>query len=423
MDQALAEASRCLLCHEPPCSTGCPAGTEPGRFIKKLRFRNFKGAVEVVKRNNVLAGVCSVICPTCSLCEQGCLASGITTPIKIGKIQQFLVEYGWQIGFNPVSPKPPNGKKVGIIGAGPSGLTCAGELAKEGYRAIVFEKLSRAGGMLQYVVPADRLSSDLVDREISEIVDLGVEMRLETPVETQQDLDRLFKEGCEALYLATGAWKCTKMNVTTTGSDDIFSAISFLRLAKESTEEFAGKVKGKDVAVIGGGDSAMDAAVTAHKCGARDVFIIYRRSYLDMPASEEAKERALRTGVHFAITTQPVDYTIEDRRVKGMRVASCRLGELDDSKRRRPVLIEGTERTFRADIIVEALGLIPDDSIRRFSSLEFDEQDRIVTRDDFGATPVRRVFAGGDAVRGGSLVARAVGDGKRAAAAIRSILE
>jgi NADPH-dependent glutamate synthase beta subunit-like oxidoreductase len=367
-----------------------------------------------------------VVCPTRSLCEQGCLASGITAPIKIGKIQQFLVEYGWQIGFNPVSPKPSNGKKVGIIGAGPSGLTCAGELAKAGYRAVVYEKLSRAGGMLQYVIPAHRLSRELVDREISEIVGLGVEMRLETPVETQQDLDRLFSEGCEALFLATGAWECTRMNVTTTGSEgseDIFGAISFLRLAKEDTEEFAGKVKGKDVAVIGGGDSAMDAAVTAQKYGARDVFIVYRRSYLDMPASEEAKELALKTGIHFAVTTQPVDYIIEDRKVKGMRVASCRLGEIDDSGRRRPVLIEGTERPIQADMIVEALGLIPDHSIRRFSSLEFDQLNRVVTRDDFGATPVRRVFAGGDAVRGASLVARAVGDGKRAAAAIRNMLE
>jgi NADPH-dependent glutamate synthase beta subunit-like oxidoreductase len=423
LDQALAEASRCLLCHDPPCSADCPAGTDPGRFIRKLRFGNVKGAIAVIKQNNPLGGVCGAICPTCSLCERGCLASGITSPIRIGKIQRFLVEYGWQVGFNPISSKPSNGKKVGIIGAGPSGLTCAAELAKDGYQVIVFERLPRAGGMLQYVIPEHRLTSEFVDREISEIVDLGVEIRPNTAIETQEDLDRLLEEGCEALYLATGTWKCTKPDLVAADSEDIFDAISFLRLAKETSEKFVRLVEAKDVAVIGGGDSALDAAVTAKECGARDVLVVYRRSYTDMPASQEAKELALAKGVHLVILTQPVDYIIEEGRVRGVRVVRCGLGESDETGRRCPVLIRETEHTLEAGLIVEALGLVPDEAIRQISSLEVDRLNRVVIKGEGGGTSVKRIFAGGDAVRGASLVTRAISDGKKAAAAMRQMLE
>ncbi len=423
LDQALAEASRCLLCHDPPCSADCPAGTDPGRFIRKLHFRNLKGAIAVIKQSNPLGGVCGVICPTRSLCEQGCLASGITSPIKIGKIQRFLVEYGWQIGFNPISPKPYNGKRVGIIGAGPSGLSCAASLAREGYHVTIFEKLPGAGGMLQCVIPNHRLSRDFVDREISEIVELGVEIRFNTPIKTQADLDLLLEDGYEALYLATGAWKCAEMSMATSDSKDIFDAISFLRLAKEDGDKFAGLVKGRDIAVIGGGDSALDAAVTAKEYGAADVFLIYRRSYLDMPASDEAKEIALSKGIHFTVMTQPVDYIIENGSVRGMRAVRCRPGEVDASGRRCPVLVEETGHSIEAGLIVEALGLMPDDSVTQYSSFRFDKLNRIVTRDEDGATTVKRIFAGGDAVRGASLVTRAVCDGKKAATAIRRLLE
>jgi glutamate synthase (NADPH/NADH) small chain len=422
-DQALAEASRCLLCHDPPCSTDCPADTDPGTFIRKLRLRNLKGAIALIKQNNPLGGVCGAICPTRSLCEQGCLATGITSPIKIGKIQRFLIEYGWQLGFNPISPKPSNGKKVGILGAGPSGLTCAAELAKEGYRITIFEKLSRAGGMLAFVIPEHRLSKEFVEREISEIVDLGIEIRFNTPIETQKDLDRLLEDGYDALYIATGAWKCAGMSITTPDSDAVFDAISFLQLAKEKSDGFAGLVKGKVVAVIGGGDSALDAAVTAKEHGAADVFLVYRRSYLDMPASEEAKELALRKGIHFTVMTQPMDYIVDNGSVKGLMVVRCKPGEIDVSGRRCPVLLEETEHILQADLIVEALGLVPDDSITQFSNLKFDDLNRIVIKDDDGATSVQRIFAGGDAVRGASLVTRAVCDGKKAATAIHRLLE
>lgn len=422
IDQALREASRCLLCYDAPCSAGCPAQTEPDRFIRKLRFKNLKGAVSVVKRNNAFGWVCAAICPTSSLCEQGCLASGIGAPIRIGKIQRFLVEYGWEIGLRPLAPRRANGVMVAVVGAGPSGLTCAADLAKEGFRVVVFERFSKPGGMLRYVIPEHRLSSRLLDREIGEIVDLGVEIRCDTPIESQNDLDGLLASGFAAVYLATGSWKCTKVGVETKASEGIFDAISFLKFAKEASKGFADLVTGTEVAVIGGGDSAVDAAVTAKRHGARDVYIVYRRSYKDMPASREAREQALDEGIHLILMTQPVAYLTENGRVVGMTVARCAPGELDESGRRTPILVEGTEYPFRADRIVEAAGLIPDDSVKRFTSIEIDAENRILVRDDRGSTSVEQVFAGGDAVRGASLVARAVGDGKKAAIAIQSAI-
>ena len=423
MDHALREAARCLLCHDAPCSAGCPAYTEPDRFIRKLRFKNLKGAAALVRKNNALGGVCGAICPTSCLCEQACLASGIGTPIAIGKIQRFLVEYGWQVGMGPVAAKPSSGRKVAVVGAGPSGLACAAELAREGYKVVVFERLSKPGGMLTHVIPEHRLSGDLVAREISEIVNLGVEIRCDCPVESRADLDRILADGFEAVYLATGAWKCSRLDIPGGDSNQILDAISFLARARTDTEKLAGIVRGRNVAVIGGGDSAVDAAVIAHKLGARDVFIVYRRSYGEMPASEEAKAEALAEGVHLLFLTQPVSYDVKNGKVQGVRAVRCSLGEPDETGRRRPVTLAGTEHMFPADLIVEAPGLVPEDSVQGFEGLKLDTLNRIVLADDAGATALRRIFAGGDAVRGGSLVARAVGDGKRAARAIDQALK
>ncbi len=421
MDQAMAEAARCLLCHDAPCSRGCPASTEPDRFIRKLRNRNLKGAAAVIKESNILGGICAVICPTSSLCERECLATGIARPIEIGKIQRFLVEYAWGIGFRPTAPAPSNGIKIAVVGAGPSGLTCAAELAKRGYSVVVFEKLPRAGGMLRWAIPEHRLSVEFVDREIADVEALGVGFKYNTPIETQADLGRLPGEGFEAVYVATGAWKCTRLDVPFRDSKDIFDAISFLALAKTDPPGFAEIVKGKEVVVIGGGDTAIDAAVSAVMSGAEASSILYRRSFQEMPGSREEKEAAVRAGVNLLILTQPTGYEIEGGRIKGLKVVRTGLGDTDESGRRRPVPIDGSEHFIRADLVVEALGLVPDDSITRLSDLRFDERNCIVVEDG-GRTSQKNVFAGGDAVRGGSIVARAVADGKEAARSIDSML-
>jgi len=421
LDQALAEASRCLLCHDAPCSRGCPAGTQPDRFIRKLRLRNIKGAVAVVKQNNVLGGICAVVCPTCSLCQQGCLAEQLSDPVDIGGIQRFLVEYGWQTGFKPLTRKPSKDKKVAVIGAGPSGLTCAAELAREGYGAEIFEKLEKPGGMLQYAIPEHRLSREFVEREIADVLALGVEIHTRKAVDSQSDLDRLFADGFLSVYVATGSWQCARLDIPGRDGDGVFDAMTFLRLAKQDSKAFRELVTGRTVAVVGGGDTAMDAAVSAGRGGAADVSILYRRSFNEMPGDFREKECALREGIHFLILTQPAEYVIEKGRVAGIRVVRTRLGDLDSSGRRAPVPVGESQHVLHADLVVEAIGLSPGDGIRKMSGLGFDDRNRILVKGQVHAQG-SRIFAGGDAVRGPAIVAHAVADGKMAAAAIAKAL-
>ncbi len=418
MDQAMQEAARCLLCHDAPCACGCPAGTEPDRFIRKLRLRNLKGAARVIKENNALGGVCAVVCPTCTLCAEGCTAAGLDRPIRIGEIQRFLVEWAWQTGFKPIQAGPSNGRKVAVIGSGPAGLTCAAELARAGCKTVVFERKPEAGGMLRYGIPPHRLSVEFLDKEIRDILALGVELRCNSAVETAADLDRLLSsEGFDAIFLATGAWSSVTLDVPHRDSRDIFDALTFLQLAKTDPQAFAARVKGKVVAVVGGGDSAMDAAVSARRAGALDVYLFYRRSFVEMPGDPEEKRQAIAAGIHFVILTQPTDFVIEEGRLVGLKVVRTRLDAPDASGRRRPVRMAGTEHEFQADLAVEALGLVPPANAAAFG-LQVDAQHRIVVRDGAGHTTRPLVLAGGDAVRGASIVARAVHDGKMAAHAI-----
>jgi len=417
MDQALAEAARCLLCHEAPCSTGCPASTEPDRFIRKLRLRNIKGAVAVIKENNILGGICAAVCPTGTLCQQGCVASGMDEPIRIGELQRWLVEYGWDIGFNPLKVKAKNGIKVAIVGGGPSGLTCATELAREGFEAVVFEKRDRPGGMLWHAIPNHRLSREFVEREIADVTQLGVEIRCNSAIDSRADLERLFADGFQAVYLATGAAQSVVLDVPGREAKGVYDAIFFLGAGKEQPDRLAEQVGGKEVIVVGGGDTAMDAARTAVRLGAKDVFVVYRRSFAEMPGSDEEKQATIAAGVHFIILTQPVGFVVENGIVRGVKVVRNRLGEPDDSGRRRPIAIEGSKHTIMADIIVEAIGLKPEQGVRSLG-VNVDGQGRIVVVDGAGRTSTEGVFAGGDAVRGASIVANAVRDGKFAARAV-----
>jgi NADPH-dependent glutamate synthase beta subunit-like oxidoreductase len=418
MDQAMQEAARCLMCHDAPCACGCPAGTEPDRFIRKLRLRNLKGAARVIKENNALGGVCAVVCPTCTLCAEGCTAAGLDRPIRIGEIQRFLVEWAWQTGFAPLKADAPNGKKVAVVGSGPAGLTCAAELARAGCKTVVFERQPEPGGMLRYGIPPHRLSLDFLNKEIKDIEALGVEIRCNTAIEKAADLDRLLSaEGFDAVFVATGAWSSVALDVPHRDSADIFDALSFLKQAKTDPQAFAARVRGKVVAVIGGGDSAMDAAVSARKAGALDVYLFYRRSFAEMPGDPEEKRQAISAGIHFVILTQPTDFVIENGKLTGLKVVRTRLDAPDASGRRRPVRMAGTEHEFQADLAVEALGLVPPQEADSFG-LPVDAQHRIIVRDGAGHTARPFVLAGGDAVRGASIVARAVHDGKMAARAI-----
>ena len=417
MDQAVAEAARCLLCHDAPCSTGCPAGTDPDVFIRKLRMRNLKGAAALIKENNVLGGVSSLVCPTCSLCQAGCTAEGLDTPIRIGQLQRFLVEWAWDTGFQPLRAGAPTGKKVAVIGAGPAGLTCAGELAVRGNAVTIFEGKAEAGGMLRYGIPEHRLSKEFIQREVRDITDLGVEIRCGEAVTGSDGLDGLFAQGYAAVYLATGAWQGLTLAAQDRPAEGLLDALAFLGLAKDDPADAAALVRGRQVAVVGGGDTAMDAAVTAQLLGAADVYVLYRRSFTQMPGEDREKEQALAAGVHFMLLTQPVDYLSDGTRLTGVSAVRTRLGDPDDSGRRRPVEVPRTEHVFDVDLVIEAIGLKPTVDASEMG-MATDGVGRVVITGMGGATAREGVYSGGDAVRGPSLVAKAIGDGKAAAKAI-----
>ncbi len=420
--QAMTEAARCLLCHEPPCSAGCPANTDPGKFIRQLRFSNLKGAIATMYRNNILAASCGVLCPTCTLCASGCTAKGLDRPIDIGGLQRFLAEHSWEIGFSPLEAGAPNGQKVAVVGSGPAGLMCASELVQQGFAVTIFERLEKPGGVLRHLLPEHRLSAVFFDREVKMLADLGVEFKCNETIAGRAGLDELLAAGYGAVYLATGAWEAMRLNLPGGEAGGVKGAIGFLARSKSDPGAVTAEVKGKQVAVIGGGDTAMDVAVTAQRFGAQDVYVLYRRSYGQMPGDPEEKLEVMQEGIHFVMLTQPLGYESANGQVTGVKVLRTRLGEPDFSGRRTPEAIPGTEHVLPADVVVEAVGLKPGKGLKGFEGLQVDTSGRVIVS-EAGETDIANVFAGGDAVRGAALISHAIGDGTKAAKAIVNSLQ
>ncbi len=435
MDQAIVEAERCLLCLDAPCSTACPADTEPGEFIRKLRFRNLTGAVRTIKSNNILGGACGVLCPTAELCEKECSArmatdgnpDGNDKPIRIGDIQRFLVEYGREIGFQPLSVEETGvSGKIAVVGSGPSGLSCAAELAKKGYEVTIFEALTEPGGVLRYGVVPFRCDVDFIEQEIVDVKALGVEIKCNSPVVGKAAAEELLKQGYDAVFMGPGLWGAYGLKEHSADIEGCYSSVDFL--AKLRDEEFDGIIsqfKGKTVAVIGGGSVAMDCVEASARLDTNDVYLIYRRSYTQMPAEKEERIDALQAGVNFLILHQPVDFITDDKnRLTGLRLVRTRLGEPDESGRRRPVLIDGTDWDMPVDIVIEAIGnKAVDESSDWYPNVKVDGSSLIVIDSETGATSISGIFAGGDIVRGPALVVEAVQDGKIAARAIQDYIE
>ena len=421
--QALAEADRCLLCHDAPCSRGCPAETDPGTFIRKLRLRNVTGAIRTIKENNALGGACGVLCPTARLCEKECSATGIGRPIEIGRIQRFLIEYGWSTGFKAYATPSPRPEKVAVVGSGPAGLSCATELARQGVQVTVFEERSEPGGIIRYGVPAYRFDKAFLKNELQDLKDLGVKFKCNTRVEGAEGAQRLLDSGFRAVFLAPGLWGAERLPVKG-NTKGVYTSVEFLaRLREERFEELAKQVKGKAVAVIGGGSVALDCAESALKLGARDVYLVYRRSYAQMPAEQEERQAALALGVHFLLLNQPTGYLTDGSgRLKGLRLVRTRLGEPDASGRRKPVEIKGSGWTLELSLVVEAIGNRPDEADWA-GLVELDGRGLVLAGGKNRKTSARKVFAGGDIVRGPALVVEAVQDGKLAARAILESLK
>jgi NADPH-dependent glutamate synthase beta subunit-like oxidoreductase len=432
--QAIAEADRCLLCHDGPCSEACPADTQPAEFIRKLRFKNITGAIRTIKENNILGGACGVLCPTSRLCEEKCSAmfksqnrpDGADRPIQIGKIQRFLIEHSWDRSFKVFEKPTARSEKVAVVGSGPGGLSCAAELAKDGYQVTVCEAKPEPGGVLRYGVVSYRLDLNFLEHEMDDIKSLGIKFECNSPIQGKDGAEKLLRQGYDAVFLAPGLWGAASIRPAGKDIDGLFSSVDYLAALRDGRfEEMERKLQGKTVAVIGGGSVAMDCIESAVRLGAKDVYLIYRRSYSQMPAEADERIEALEAGVHFLLLNQPLDYVTDDQnRLTGLKLVRTSLGEPDASGRRAPQMIEGSEWIMNMDVVIEAIGNIAvEDSPEWYPNVDIDDKKLIKVDPETGKTSVDGIFAGGDIVRGPALVVQAVADGKLAARAIKEYLQ
>ncbi len=429
IDEAVEESKRCIGCKNAKCIEGCPVAINIPEFIGHLKEGNVKEAFDVISESSSLPAVCGRVCPQESQCEGKCIRGIKGDPISIGKLERFTADWAKQNGVKPQPPKEKIDKKVAVIGSGPAGLTCAGDLAKLGYKVTIFEALHEPGGVLVYGIPEFRLpKEDIVKKEIENVLSLGVELELNSIVGKSVKIDDLFEEGFEAVFIGSGAGLPKFMGIPGEQANGVFSANEYLtrsNLMKAFDENSTTPImRGQKVAVVGGGNVAMDAARTALRLGA-ETHIIYRRSEEELPARVEEVHHAKEEGVIFDLLTNPVEIlTTDEGWVKGIRCVKMELGEPDASGRRRPQPIEGSEFDIEADTVIMSLGTSPNPLISSTTSgLDTNKWGCIVADEEMGLTSKEGVFAGGDAVTGAATVILAMGAGKVAAKGIHEYLQ
>ncbi|MGC8943444.1 MAG: FAD-dependent oxidoreductase [Caldisericia bacterium] len=424
LSQAIIEADRCLLCYDSPCSQSCPAETDPGRFIKKLRLRNIKGAVKTIKENNILGGICGLVCPVDKLCEEKCLATGIDRAINIGRLQRFLVEYGWDIGFNPIDKKKNKNVNVAVVGSGPAGLTCAGELAKDGFMVTIFEKNEKLGGILRYGIPPYKLNDDFLDREIKDVLDLGVKVKTNYEFNGKGSIENLLKEGYKAIFVSTGLQNPYKLKIPGSDAKNVFTYHDFLwKINSGKVNEILDKVKDKNVLIVGGGSVAMDVAITCKLLNAKTVYCVALESMEDLPSDREDLHKAIDHHVVIKPQSRIKEILTKNKEVIGARGNEIKLLKKGDFSPSNIKDISGTEFSFKVDMIIFAIGSGVDPKIKEYlPNIKFDDKGYIKVNKDTYETSVKGIFAGGEIVTGPSLVVNAVRDGKKAAKSIINFL-
>ena len=426
---ALDEAARCLGCRNHPCMDGCPVQVDIPSFIRKIAEKDYEGAYQVIYETSALPAVCGRVCPQESQCEGKCIRGIKGEAVSIGKLERFVADWARENNIRPVGAAEKKGKKVAVIGSGPAGLTCAGDLAKMGYDVTIFEALHEAGGVLVYGIPEFRLPKEnVVKKEIENVLSLGVKIETNVIVGKSVTIDELLnEEGYSAVFIGSGAGLPKFMGIPGENANGVFSANEYLtrsNLMKAFQADSATPImESKKVAVVGGGNVAMDAARTALRLGA-EVHIVYRRSEEELPARVEEVHHAKQEGIIFDLLTNPVEI-LEDEKgwVKGMKCVRMELGEPDASGRRRPVEIPGSEFTLELDTVIMALGTSPNPLISSTTEgLETNKRKCIVASEENGQTSKAAVFAGGDAVTGAATVILAMGAGKAGAKGIDEYL-
>ncbi len=427
--EAVEEANRCLGCKNPKCVKGCPVNIDIPAFIAQLKTENFENAAKEIAKYSSLPAVCGRVCPQESQCEGECILGIKGEPVSIGKLERFTADWARENNIELNQKQTPNGKKVAVIGAGPAGLTCAGELAKKGYEVTIFEALHKAGGVLEYGIPEFRLPKErVVKAEIENIKKLGVKIETNVIIGKTITIDELFEEEkFDAVFIGSGAGLPKFMGIPGENANGVLSANEFLtrvNLMKAYEEDYDTPVKiGKKVAVVGGGNVAMDAARTALRLGSQS-HIVYRRGTEQLPARLEEIHHAMEEGVIFDTLTNPTEILVDENGwVCGMKCVKMELGEPDESGRRSPIVIKGSDFTIDVDTVIMALGTSPNPLISSTTKgLEINKRKCIIAQEETGLTSREGVYAGGDAVTGAATVILAMGAGKKAAAAIDEYL-
>ena len=426
--EAMEEASRCLNCKNAQCMKGCPVSINIPAFIYEVKEGNFAEADKSISQSSALPAVCGRVCPQESQCEGKCIRGIKGEPVSIGKLERFVADWARENGITPEPAREKKNKKVAVIGSGPSGLTCAGDLAKLGYDVTIFEALHKAGGVLVYGIPEFRLPKDkVVQAEVDNVKKLGVRIETNVVVGKSVTIDELMDEGFEAVFIGSGAGLPRFMGIPGENANGVFSANEYLtrnNLMKAFEDEYSTPIHaGTRVAVVGGGNVAMDAARTALRLGA-EVHIVYRRSAEELPARAEEVHHAKEEGIIFDLLTNPTEILVDDKGwVKGMKCVKMELGEPDASGRRKPVEISGSEFEMELDTVIMALGTSPNPLISSTTEgLDINSHKCIVADEKNGQTSKIGVFAGGDAVTGAATVILAMGAGKAAAKGIDDYL-
>ena len=424
-EEAMEEANRCLGCKKAKCMEGCPVSINIPGFVHEVKEGNFEKAYQIIGESSALPAVCGRVCPQETQCEGKCIRGLKGEAVSIGKLERFVADWAKENGITPVPAAQRNGHKVAVIGSGPSGLTCAGDLAKMGYDVTIFEALHKAGGVLVYGIPEFRLPKDkVVAAEVENVKSLGVKIETNVIIGKSVTIDELLKdEGFEAVFIGSGAGLPMFMGIPGEQANGVFSANEYLtrnNLMKAFREDYDTPIAhGKKVAVVGGGNVAMDAARTALRLGA-EVHIIYRRSEAELPARKEEVHHAKEEGVQFDLLCNPVEILTDDKDwVTGIKCIRMELGEPDASGRRRPVEIPGSEFTIDVDTVIMSLGTSPNPLISSTTiGLDVNKRKCIIADEEFGKTSKEGVYAGGDAVTGAATVILAMGAGKAGARGI-----